>query len=164
MIIKDDGPCFLRKVPADMELTMEVHFLITSFRQFDQAGLIVRFDSEHWLKTGIEVVDGIPRLSVVVTNGYSDWSTQTWTELSARIRVTQKGDGSYVVEAHQNSEADQSTSESGFHFIRIAQLQVDTSKPIQMGVFGCCPEAQDGCSITFSDFTIEKGSSFVHTV
>ena len=75
LLVKDDGPCFLRKVPANMELTMEVFFTITPFRQFDQAGLMVRFDEEHWLKTGIEVVDGIPRLSCVVTNKYSDWST-----------------------------------------------------------------------------------------
>jgi regulation of enolase protein 1 (concanavalin A-like superfamily) len=62
----------------------------------------VRIDSEHWLKTGIEVVDGIPRLSCVVTNGFSDWSTQSWIGLTLRIRVTQTGDGSYVVEAQMS--------------------------------------------------------------
>ena len=120
LLIKDDGPCYLRKVPAGMELTMEVFFTITPFRQFDQAGLMVRFDETHWLKTGIEVVDGIPRLSCVVTNGHSDWSTQKWEELSCRLRVTQKGDGAYVVEAHMSASQEQSTSESGFNFIRIA--------------------------------------------
>ena len=75
VFVKDDGPCYMRTVPADMALTTEVFLTLRPFRQFDQAGLIVRFDEEHWLKTGIEVVDGIPRLSCVVTNGYSDWST-----------------------------------------------------------------------------------------
>ena len=65
---------------------------------------MVYFDEEHWLKTGIEVVDGIPRLSCVVTNKYSDWSTQPWKELNLRIRITQKGDGAYVVEAHINQK------------------------------------------------------------
>jgi hypothetical protein len=32
-----------------------------------------------------------------------------------------------------------------------------------MGVFGCCPEAQDGGTITFKDFSIEKGCMFNHT-
>jgi len=60
------------------------------FTQFDQAGICIRLDSEHWLKTGIEVVDEKPRLSCVVTNGYSDWSTQSWPESRLRIRVTIK--------------------------------------------------------------------------
>ena len=71
---------------------------------FDQAGLMIYFSETHWLKTGIEVVDGIPRLACVVTNNFSDWSTQGWKELSLRIRVTQKGDGSYVVEAHMPNQ------------------------------------------------------------
>ena len=32
LLIKNDGPCFLRKVPASMLLTMEVYFNITPFR------------------------------------------------------------------------------------------------------------------------------------
>ena len=114
IIVKDDGPCLLRTVPADMLLTMEVYFTLTPYRQFDQAGLIVRFDKEHWLKTGIEVVDGIPRLSCVVTNTFSDWSTTPWKDLSLRIRITQKGDGSYVVEANVNPGFDLSKQEIGF--------------------------------------------------
>ena len=54
---------------------MEVAFTIKPTSQFDQAGLIIYKDSEHWLKTGIEYVDGHPKLSCVITNKYSDWST-----------------------------------------------------------------------------------------
>ena len=65
----------MKTVPANTELTMEVLFELHAVSQFDQAGLIVYVDEDHWLKAGIEVVDGIPRLSCVVTNNYSDWST-----------------------------------------------------------------------------------------
>jgi regulation of enolase protein 1 (concanavalin A-like superfamily) len=43
--------------------------------QYDQAGLMLRVDAEHWIKCGIEL-DGELWLSVVVTNGVSDWSQQ----------------------------------------------------------------------------------------
>ena len=90
--------------------------------QFDQAGLVVYFDEDHWLKAGIEVVDGIPRLSCVVTNKFSDWSTQQWSSANVRLRVTQKGDGAYIVEAHASSDQAESKDEAGYQFIRICQL------------------------------------------
>ena len=43
--------------------------------QYDQAGLMLRLDAEHWIKAGLEL-DGELWLSVVVTNGVSDWSQQ----------------------------------------------------------------------------------------
>jgi regulation of enolase protein 1 (concanavalin A-like superfamily) len=30
---------------------------------------MVYFDENHWLKAGIEIIDDLPRLSCVVTNG-----------------------------------------------------------------------------------------------
>jgi regulation of enolase protein 1 (concanavalin A-like superfamily) len=44
--------------------------------QYDQAGLMLRLDSEHWIKAGIELDHDRLWLSVVVTNGVSDWSQQ----------------------------------------------------------------------------------------
>ena len=41
---------------------------------FDQAGLMLYLDEKHWLKCGVELTDGDRFLSVVVTNGRSDWS------------------------------------------------------------------------------------------
>ena len=59
----------VRTFDSSEELCMEVTFELTPARQFDQGGLFVRVDDEHWIKAGIEVVDGKPRLSCVVTNG-----------------------------------------------------------------------------------------------
>jgi len=58
--------------------------------QYDQAGLMLYADAEHWIKCGLEL-DGRLWLSVVVTNGVSDWSQQPapepdadgWYEISA---------------------------------------------------------------------------------
>ncbi|GKY92797.1 hypothetical protein MPSEU_000249400 [Mayamaea pseudoterrestris] len=84
-IVKDDGPFLYVKLPYDPTLSNDSHhyiveseFTLRAVRQFDQAGIMIRLSYEHWLKTGIEVVDKQPRLSCVVTNVYSDWSAQPW--------------------------------------------------------------------------------------
>ena len=43
--------------------------------QYDQVGLMLYIDEAHWIKCGVEL-DGQLWLSVVVTNGVSDWSQQ----------------------------------------------------------------------------------------
>jgi regulation of enolase protein 1 (concanavalin A-like superfamily) len=60
--------------------------------QYDQAGAMIRVDDRHWLKTGIEFVDGRKRFSTVVTLEYSSWSvadlpsgvTDIWLLLARR--------------------------------------------------------------------------------
>ena len=125
---------------------------------------MVRCGSDHWIKTGIEFVDGQAKLSCVVTNGYSDWSTQPWqvgqssgSKFSLRLRVSQMGNGSYVVEAGK-------TGSGELQFIRICQLHLPFSTDeVQVGVFACCPEEQEGCSVTFSNFFVQKGVKFEHS-
>ena len=53
--------------------------------QYDQAGLMLRLDAEHWIKAGLEL-DGQLWLSVVVTNGVSDWSQQPAPAPDADVR------------------------------------------------------------------------------
>ena len=70
-----------------------------------------------------------------------------------------------------NPSKEESYNESGYQFVRIAHLDIkdkisgaiNLNQTVQMGVFGCCPEAQEGGAITFKDFTIEKGTTFAHT-
>ena len=97
--------CFL-----DGAVQVQVDFEVTPEKQFDQGGIMVFRDTETWLKTGIEVVDGTPRLSCVVTrHGFSDWSTQPWPATSMTIRLSQTGDGSYVVEVGSSSSSSSSS-------------------------------------------------------
>lgn len=58
---------------ATFELTLA--FAGEYAHQFDQAGLMLRASPAHWLKAGVEYVDGRRQASVVVTRGAkSDWS------------------------------------------------------------------------------------------
>lgn len=153
LLVKDDAPFLYRTVDVDTDLPLmvETSFVIhNSKSQFDQAGIMVRIDHEHWVKTGIEIVDGIPRLSCVVTNGFSDWSTQVWTkpEIRIRVHVLPQHGGSVVVEAaerraevasnddtniaggssssnssnHQGHQQQQQQQNEPWSFIRIAHL------------------------------------------
>ena len=84
-----DAECLLTPVAADIEATIKTSFTLRPCEQFDQAGIMVLVDENCWVKAGIEFTDGIPRLSCVVTNdGYSDWSTQEWTDWDEAARST----------------------------------------------------------------------------
>jgi regulation of enolase protein 1 (concanavalin A-like superfamily) len=68
--------------------------------QYDQAGLMLRIDAEHWIKAGLEL-DGQLWLSVVVTNGVSDWSQQPAPPPAADgwydIRAVREGDSVQIL-------------------------------------------------------------------
>ncbi|MBE0344022.1 DUF1349 domain-containing protein, partial [Paenibacillus sp. 28ISP30-2] len=69
----EDGPALL--TDWDRDKAVEVSFKLGSFTElYDQAGLLLYHGPEQWIKTGVEINDGIPQLAVVVTDGYSDWS------------------------------------------------------------------------------------------
>jgi regulation of enolase protein 1 (concanavalin A-like superfamily) len=72
--------------------------------QYDQAGLMLRIDEAHWIKAGLEL-DGRLWLSVVVTNGASDWSQQPAPEPDADgwydIRAVREGDAVQILSGDQ---------------------------------------------------------------
>ena len=67
--------------------------------RYDQAGLMVRFSKDTWLKTSVEYIpDDNSKLGVVVTkNGYSDWSSQEfWRFKFSLLSHNKKGNNYYV--------------------------------------------------------------------
>lgn len=71
--VRDDGHA--RLAPVKDDFAADVQFRGSYTELYDQAGLMLRLDAERWVKAGIEFVAGRRMLSVVVTNGTSDWST-----------------------------------------------------------------------------------------
>lgn len=70
---RDSGHFFARPVAG--AFTAQVRIQARFETLYDQAGLMVRVDETTWLKTGIELSDGAPLLSSVLTVGRSDWAT-----------------------------------------------------------------------------------------
>ncbi|MDC3377049.1 DUF1349 domain-containing protein [Candidatus Nanopelagicales bacterium] len=84
--VHDNGHALLREFPA--HTAMEVEFSAEWTHEFDQAGLFLYADSEHWVKAGVEFADSVLGLGAVVTAGTSDWSVGHVPEwMSARIRI-----------------------------------------------------------------------------
>ena len=70
--IVDDGPFYYETRGGEFEVSLK---LTGEYKtRFDQMGLMLRIDEKHWIKTGIEYVDGVYNFSVVVTNDYSSWN------------------------------------------------------------------------------------------
>ncbi|WEK60238.1 MAG: DUF1349 domain-containing protein [Candidatus Microbacterium colombiense] len=77
--------------PLAVGEAIEVSFRAPWDGQFDQAGVFVRSDDEHWVKTGVEFADGHLGLGAVVTDIRSDWSVgyvDDWLESEITVRVS----------------------------------------------------------------------------
>lgn len=174
LLIKHDASGLLYSIPVDIESTIKVDFEYTPKTQFDQAGVLLYMDDEHWMKCGIEFCDNIPRLSVVVCNIFSDWSTQPWSSLSARLKIHKVNQSnSFVIEAAPAQSED-------FQFVRIAHLSARSShetddsleaekmkgsereKAWNIGPFAACPIAQKGCCAKFTNFSVGRREASLH--
>lgn len=71
-IVRDDGHVYGRRVGGDAvaEVTVRGEYAT----RYDQAGLGLRLGAARWVKCGVELVDGVAQVAVVVTDGRSDWS------------------------------------------------------------------------------------------
>lgn len=93
--------------PLAVGEAMEVTFDAAWDGQFDQAGLFVQTDHEHWLKAGVEYADGHLGLGAVVTDGRSDWSVgyaDDWRDREITVRVSRWADA-LIVRARADAEA-----------------------------------------------------------
>jgi regulation of enolase protein 1 (concanavalin A-like superfamily) len=73
---------------------IEVSYVLDFDQMWDQAGLIVFADDEHWTKAGIEHADGALQIGAVVTNFNSDWSTapiNEWLGHEVSFRASRDG-------------------------------------------------------------------------
>jgi len=91
--VHDSGHALLTEFPAHS--SMEVTFVLNYSGQFDQAGIIVYSDSQHWIKAGVESADGLPQVGAVVTSINSDWSlapVPAWMGKEVTVRASRTTD------------------------------------------------------------------------
>ena len=91
--VHDSGHALLADFPANS--SMEVTFLLDYVGQFDQAGIIIHSDSQHWIKAGVESADGRPQVGAVVTSINSDWSlapVPQWFGKQVTVRASRTTD------------------------------------------------------------------------
>ena len=132
--VADSGHFLYAPVSGDFTMTAEIFFHPS--HQYDQAGLMVRFSSECWLKTSVEYEpDGASKLGVVATSGgFSDWSLQDFprerSSVELRLRRTA---GDFMVDFREGADTD-------WTMIRMAHLAGVERQDALCGLYACSPK------------------------
>lgn len=143
--ITDNGHFFYLPIAGDFVLESRVTGQYTDL--YDQAGLMVRVDSENWMKCGIELVDGVEHASVVMTRDFSDWSTVGGiTTKTTWWRVVRKGD---------SLESLYSLDGKAYTSIRLGYLQLP--KTVNAGIMCASPEGK-GFKCTFDELQLTQSA------
>jgi regulation of enolase protein 1 (concanavalin A-like superfamily) len=140
--IRHSGHLFGVDMAGDFVVEIAVH---GSYRtQYDQAGLMACAGETRWVKAGIEFFEGLPRLSCVVTDQTSDWSTgqaASWDPVWVRL---------------QRSGAELAVSFSGDGIAyALARQCTFTEEPVQVGPF-CCSPGRGRFEATFGHFSLKR--------
>lgn len=144
--IHDDGHFCYQEVMGDFTAQVVVRAEYQAL--YDQAGLMIRLDAERWIKAGVEHTDGLAHLSVVVTNGYSDWSVVPLTAMretpgaSVRVRMTRRAEAVLVQYA---------VGDGAWTMARLAFLPPGGSAMI--GMMACSPK-RAGLEARFEGFEV----------
>jgi uncharacterized protein len=141
--IVDDGPFYYAVRGGEFEVSVKISGEYKS--RFDQMGLMLRIDEKHWIKTGIEYVDGVYNFSAVVTNEYSNWNVVALKEKPAYVWIK-------AVRRSDTVEIFYSLDGKTYHMSNMAYLP--DNKPVMVGVMAASPDGQ-GFKATFEDFSIK---------
>lgn len=138
----DDAPFYYTLRGGEFEVKVRIAGDYKA--RFDQAGLMLRIDHEHYIKTGIEFVDGKYNISTVVTHCTSDWSIITLDKPVPYIWIK-------AVRRLDAVEIFYSFDDREYFLMRNAWLQDNC--PVMVGMMGASPDG-NGFRATFDNFTI----------
>jgi len=136
------GHFFGADVTGDFSFQVKVR---ADFKElYDQAGIMLVADENHWLKAGIEFNDGAPAIGSVLTLQHSDWATGVFPGNASEfwMRLTRKGDALRL---------QYSADGKIWPLLRLAHFP--TVEKCAVGVMCCTPE-RGGLSVIFEDFQL----------
>ncbi|WP_447653063.1 DUF1349 domain-containing protein [Microbacterium sufflavum] len=139
--------------PLAVGEAMEVSFRARWEGQFDQAGLFVRADDEHWVKAGVEHADGHLGLGAVVTAVVSDWSVghvDDWRDSEITVRVSRWRDALIVRAAADGGP---------WRLVRVAPF--DGEAPAVAGPFLAAP-TRAGLTVRFTRWERTAADADLH--
>ena len=139
--------------PLAVGEAMDVSFRAPWNGQFDQAGVFVRRDDEHWIKAGVEFADDHLGLGAVVTDGRSDWSVgyvDDWLGSEITVRVSRWQDAVIV-----RARAD----DGDWRLVRVAPF--DGESAATAGPFLAGP-TRAGLVVRFTRWTMSSADAELH--
>ena len=148
--IHDSGHALLVDFPD--QSAMEVTFVLDFSGQFDQAGIIIHSDSEHWIKAGVETFDGQACVVTVVTAQNSDWSMAPipqWIGKEVTVRASRSGNA--VTFRARCGDEDR--------LIRVAPINPDL--PWRAGLH-CASPMSDSLEVVFTKWVTAEPDASLH--
>jgi regulation of enolase protein 1 (concanavalin A-like superfamily) len=140
--VHDNGHVYGDLLPGDLDVSVRVRGAFAN--QYDQAGIMLRADEETWLKTGLEFFEGRPRLSTVLTVGWSSWMVADLPPGTDEVtmRVSRRGDAVEVRYAAGDGAAELA-----------ALVFLPPDREMLAGIVCAAPEGT-GFSVAFHDLRI----------
>ena len=137
--------------PLAVGQAVEVRLRTTFTGEFDQAGVMVRADAEHWVKAGLEFADGVLNVGAVVTLERSDWSVAPvdWNGRDVTVRVSRSVE-SLTIRAKVDDEP--------FRLVRVAPF---AGRTVTAGPFLCAP-TRAGFTARFLSWHLVPGDASLH--
>ncbi len=132
---------------------MEVDVVVDFTEQFDQAGLFLRQDAQHWIKCGVEYADGVLQAGAVVTWPRSDWSVAPvpeWNGHVVTVRASRAGDA-VTIRARRGDEP--------WQFLRV--VPIPEGAELSAGPFVCAP-TRAGLVVRFLGWRLVEADSSLH--
>lgn len=140
----DDAPFYYATYGGEFETKVKVSGDYKT--RFDQAGIMLRIDHDHYIKAGIEYVDGKYNISTVVTHKTSDWSVITLEKAVPYLWIK-------AVRRLDAVEFFYSYDDKNYTLMRLAWLQDNI--PVQVGLMAASPDGQ-GFKATFENFQVKQ--------
>ncbi|TAJ15200.1 DUF1349 domain-containing protein [Marinilabiliaceae bacterium JC017] len=138
----DDGPFYYTTRGGEFEVSVKITGEYKT--RFDQMGLMLRIDEKHWIKTGIEYVDGVYNFSTVVTNEHNSWSV---------IELSEKPASIWIKAIRRIDAAEIYYSLDGKKYQMSSLAYFPQQKPAKVGMMAASPDG-DGFKAVFENFKI----------
>ena len=140
--IRDSGHFF--GTETDGDFTAQLHVAAQYSALYDQAGMMVRIDDNHWIKCGVEFSDGQLLLSTVLTADTSDWAVSIAPAMPdgfwLRVTVAQG-----VIRVQYSLDGQR------WPLLRLAPFPV---APRYLAGPMCCTPERGGLEVVFSQFAV----------
>ncbi len=112
--------------------------------RFDQMGLMLKIDENHWIKMGIEYVDGVYNFSTVHTINRSSWSV---------VSLNEKPKEMWVKAIRRSDSVEIFYSTDGKKYTMSNIVYFPEYKTVQVGMMAASPDG-NGFLASFDNFAI----------
>jgi uncharacterized protein len=135
--VHDNGHMLYQNFSNDENYTIYTKLTIYPENEFDQAGLMTRYNKNSWIKLSTEYINAnFSHLGSVTTNDFSDWATRNFDSKLTTVFYRMAKLGEDWVLHSRFSETEQ------WEQIRIAHLRETRNfDSVPLGIFICAPTA-----------------------